>query len=127
MNHITEAMCVISLKETDTSSKIFLEQKQLSDQCLQPDSSAGIKPSQREFKFFTTIALRGGIKKIKIYPPSVKSRYLPVGKKGTLAVYAIKISSQAFRKESTRQVSKAILFLVSTWFWKGVAMLQHLE
>lgn len=117
MNHITEAMCVISLKETDTSSKIFLEQKQLSDQCLQPDSSAGIKPPQREFKFFTTEALRGGIKKkIKIYPPSVKSRYLLVGKKGTLAVYAIKISSQAFRKESTRQVSKAILFLVSTWF-----------
>lgn len=60
--------------------------------------------------------LEEALKKIKIYPPSVKSRYLPVGKKGTLAVYAIKISSQAFRKESTRQVSKAILFLVSTWF-----------
>lgn len=55
-------------------------------------------------------------KKIKIYPPSVKSRYLPVGKKGTLAVYAIKISPRAFRKESTRQVSKAVPFLVSAWF-----------
>lgn len=63
MNHILEAMCAISLKETDISSKIFLQQKQPSNNWLQPDSSAGIKPPQRELKFCTTEALRTSIKK----------------------------------------------------------------
>lgn len=65
MNHIIEAICVISLKETDTSCKIFLEQKQHSHHWLQPDSSAGIKQPQGELKFFTIEDLRAGMEKKK--------------------------------------------------------------